>query len=517
MGGPDNDRWWADFVVQEIGRHEYTVEAWVDRLRDVDPRPAEAHRRRPGRTVDLRIGADLVDAAATRADTAGAADDATRLRAWAAALRRRPMPTARRRVLPRTRPRVDGRRAASRPQLRNAIRAGPRGRRRSAARALLRLVRAVPALGVARSAAATARSRDVIARLDVRRRHGLRRALPAADPSRSAGRSARARTTRAARRRDDPGSPWAIGAAEGGHTAVHPELGTLDGLSPRWSTAAASRGIEVALDIAFQASPDHPWVTRAPDVVPQPPRRHDPVRREPAEEVPGHLSRSTSRPTRLARALWRSSATSFVFWIDQGVRIFRVDNPHTKPFPFWEWCIGAIKARPSRGAVPGRGVHAAQGDVPPGQARASASRTRTSRGATRSGSSTEYLTELTTTDVREFFRPNFWPNTPDILHADLQDGGRPDVPGAARARGDAVGATTASTGRPFELVEQHAARAGQRGIPRLREVPAADLGSRATRTACATLIATRQSDARRAIRRSSERRHCGSTRSTTSS
>ena len=138
----------------------------------------------------------------------------------------------------------------------------------------------------------------------------------------------------------DAGSPWAIGAAEGGHTAIHPELGTLEDFRALVA-AAAEHGIEIALDIAFQCSPDHPWVQRAPGVVPaRGPDGYDPVRREPAEEVPGHLPvrlRDARTGRRCGQELEARRAAS---GSTQGVRIFRVDNPHTKAFAFWEWLIG---------------------------------------------------------------------------------------------------------------------------------------------------------------------------------
>ena len=162
----------------------------------------------------------------------------------------------------------------------------------------------------------------------------------------------------------DPGTPWAIGAAEGGHTAVHPELGTLDDFDHLVATRPAS-GIDVALDLAFQCSPDHPWVHEHPEWF-----RHRPD---------GTIRYAENPPKRYEdiypldfetddwRALWEALLGVVEFWIAQGVTVFRVDNPHTKPFAFWEWLIAVGEGDAPRGHLLGRGVHPAQGDVPPGQ------------------------------------------------------------------------------------------------------------------------------------------------------
>ena len=149
-------------------------------------------------------------------------------------------------------------------------------------------------------------------------------------------------------------------------------------------------------------------------MVPPPARRHDPVRREPAEEVPGHL------PVRLrvattGAALWDGLRDVVLFWVEQGVHVFRVDNPHTKPFPFWEWLIARGQARAPRRDLPGRGVHPAEVMHRLAKLGFTQSYTYFTWRNTKH-ELTEYFTELTQTDVREYFRPNFWPNTPDILH-----------------------------------------------------------------------------------------------------
>ena len=222
---------------------------------------------------------------------------------------------------------------------------------------------------------------DVIARLRLRRGPGLRRPLPAADPSRSAARfrkgpnntlDGRRRRSRAARGRS---------AAPRAATRRSTRRSARSRTSARSSTAAATAGIEIALDIAFQASPDHPWVTEHPSGS--------------AHRPDGTIQYAENPPKKYQdiypfdfesedwQGLWRALRDVFAFWIEQGVTVFRVDNPHTKAFAFWEWCIADDQARPSRGALPGRGVHPPKVDVAPGQARVHAVATRTSRGATR--------------------------------------------------------------------------------------------------------------------------------------
>jgi starch synthase (maltosyl-transferring) len=253
----------------------------------------------------------------------------------------------------------------------------------------------------------------------------------------------------------DPGVPWAIGGPEGGHTAVSPELGTLADFDALVA-AARAQDIDIALDIAFQASPDHPWVTehsdwfrKRPDGTIQyaenPPKKYQDI-------YPFDFESSDWR------GLWQALNDVFRFWIGHGVTVFRVDNPHTKAFAFWEWCIADIK-----------------GDHPSVIFLAEAfTRPRPMHRLAKLGFSQSYtyftwrntaaelktyMTELTSLPSADYFRPNFWPNTPDILHADLQHGGR----AAFMAR--AVLAATLSAnwgiyGPAYELMEATPREAG---------------------------------------------------------
>jgi starch synthase (maltosyl-transferring) len=219
---------------------------------------------------------------------------------------------------------------------------------------------------------------------------------------------------------DDPGSPWAIGSAAGGHTAVHPELGTLADFD-RFVSMANRLGVEVALDIAFQASPDHPWVREHPSWF-----RHRPDGSIKYAENPPKKYQDIfplDFESRDWRELWAALRDVFLFWVGHGVRIFRVDNPHTKSFRFWEWCIAQVQHQhPDT-------VFLAEAFTRPAIMRylAKVGFSQSYTYFTWRNTAHElrsYLTELTTTDLQEFMRPNFFANTPDILHEYLQQGGR---------------------------------------------------------------------------------------------
>ncbi|MDO9559682.1 MAG: hypothetical protein Q7I89_08345 [Syntrophales bacterium] len=219
----------------------------------------------------------------------------------------------------------------------------------------------------------------------------------------------------------DPGSPWAIGSADGGHKAVEPSLGALDDFR-QLVKEAGTHGIEIALDIAYQCSPDHPYLTEHPEwfkkrpdgtvqFAENPPKKYEDI-------VPFHFETENWQDLR------EELRSIILFWIEQGVRIFRVDNPHTKPFAFWDWLIKEIKQ-----ACPEVIFLAEAFTRPKVMSRlAKAGFTQSYTYFTWRNTKreiTDYLTELTQTECREYFRPNFWPNTPDILPEFLQYGGPP--------------------------------------------------------------------------------------------
>lgn len=218
----------------------------------------------------------------------------------------------------------------------------------------------------------------------------------------------------------DLGSPWAIGSQEGGHDAIHPELGTLEDFK-QLVVAAQELGIDIALDLAFQCSLDHPylqqhpnWFNWRPDHTIQyaenPPKKYEDI-------VPFNFETDNWKD------LWEELKQIVLYWIDKGIRLFRVDNPHTKPFAFWEWLIGEIKQ-----AYP-EVIFLAEAFT-----RSKIMYHLAKLGFTQSYTYftwrhtkqelIDYMTEITNTEIREYFRPNFWPNTPDILTEELQQGGR---------------------------------------------------------------------------------------------
>jgi len=219
----------------------------------------------------------------------------------------------------------------------------------------------------------------------------------------------------------DPGSPWAIGSEEGGHKSVHPQLGTLAEFR-RLVGRAKEHGLDIALDIAFQCSPDHPyakehpeWFRRRPDgsiqYAENPPKKYEDIYPFDFESVDW-------------RALWDELKSVFVFWVKQGVHIFRVDNPHTKPFRFWEWVIAEVKRD-----YPDVAFLSEAFTRPRLMERLAKSGFTQSytyfAWKTKKDDIRDYFADLTSAPLKDYFRPNAWPNTPDILTEYLVTGGRP--------------------------------------------------------------------------------------------
>jgi starch synthase (maltosyl-transferring) len=252
----------------------------------------------------------------------------------------------------------------------------------------------------------------------------------------------------------DPGSPWAIGDEHGGHDAVHPELGTIDDLKSL-TASAAELGIDIALDFAIQCSADHPWLTEHPEwfhhrpdgtlkYAENPPKRYQDIY-------------NVNWDTADWRGLWDELLRIMLQWVECGVKVFRVDNPHTKPFPFWQWLIGR--------------VHKHDRDVlflAEAFTRRAAMRHLAKIGFSQSYTYftwknsrhelTEYMIELAYSGEQDYFRPNFFANTPDILHEYLQRGGR----GAFEARLVLAATLSPSYGiySGYENIEHIAVREG---------------------------------------------------------
>ncbi len=222
-------------------------------------------------------------------------------------------------------------------------------------------------------------------------------------------------------RSDDPGSPWAIGGEAGGHKSIEPRLGDLDDFRSLLATAHG-HGMEIAMDLSIQCSPDHPWVKEHPEwfrwrpdgtiqFAENPPKKYQDI-------YP--VDFGTDRWPEL----WEELRSVVLFWIEQGVRMFRVDNPHTKPFGFWEWLIGDIKGRFPEVIFLSEAFTRPKIMYRLAKLGFTQSYTYFAWRNTK-WELTEYFRELNETAVHEYFRPNLWPNTPDILTGYMQVGGRP--------------------------------------------------------------------------------------------
>ena len=448
-----NDRWRASFVVAALGTWEYAVCAWVD--------PFQSWRHDFARRVDLddvRIaaasGAGLIEACAGRSDRAA---DAELLRAWSRELAQLAAdPQADVDALKRVGD-DEARAAVARryPDLRHAF-TDPQ----------------TYAVTVERERARFSAWYEFFPRSasDDASRHGTfadcEAWLPYVKhmgfdvlyfpPIHPIGRSRRkGKNNTLDAKADDLGSPWAIGAAEGGHTAILGELGTAADFR-RLVKKATELDIDIALDIAFQCAPDHPWVTEHPDwfkkradgsiqYAENPPKKYQDI-------YPFDFESSDWR------AMWLALAGVFEHWVGEGVSVFRVDNPHTKAYPFWEWVIARVRAlQPevvflSEAFTRPRVMHRLA------KVGFSQSYTYYTWRNTKQ-EITAYFTELSSGPGREYFRPNVWPNTPDILPAALQYGGRP-VFMARVAMAATLAASYGIYGPAYELLEAQALLAG---------------------------------------------------------
>ena len=276
---------------------------------------------------------------------------------------------------------------------------------------------------------------------------------------------------------DDPGSPYAVGGKEGGHDAVHPELGTVDDVRSLCATAR-EHGMDVCMDFAINASADHPWLTEHPEWFH---RRPDGTLKY-AENPPKKYQDiyNVNWESEDWRGLWDEWLRIFLFWVDAGVKVYRVDNPHTKPFLFWEWLIEE--------------VHKVDRDViflAEAFTRRAVMRELAKLGFTQSYTYftwktsrwelMEYVNELAHTEEAEYFRPNFFPVTPDILEAYLVHGGPGRVPRPAGPGRHARAQLRHLLG--LRALRERAGARGLRGVPQLGEVR--DLGAQARRAAAA--------------------------------
>ena len=432
-----NDLWSAAFTVDRLGPWVFTIQAWVDHLDTwcddlrkrlaAQPDPASsdpAKRDLPPQDIPVafNIGAELFDQAAARANGV----DAKQLKSFAALLRGLADKKSAVYEDPLT-PEIEAL-AARYPDLSFASLAGHElqlwvDRERARFSSWYELF--------PRSTAPAARSdqpdpnrhgtfADVELLLPEIAAMGFDIVyLPPIHPIGAAFRKGPNNSVTAGR--DDEGSPWAIGSAEGGHKAIHPKLGTFADFD-HLVAAVHDNGMELALDIAFQVSPDHPWVKEHPEwflhrpdgtiqYAENPPKKYQDI-------YPLNFESSNWQ------ALWDELRSVFQFWIDRGVHVFRVDNPHTKAFAFWEWCIAGLRQRTPEV------IFLAEAFTRPhvmySLAKAGFTQSYTYfTWRTEKSELQTYFEEIAKPPITDFFTPNLWPNTPDILHASLQDGGRP--------------------------------------------------------------------------------------------
>jgi starch synthase (maltosyl-transferring) len=409
-----NDRWRGSFAVSELGRYRYTITAWVDHFKSWQQNLAKRIQANQEVSVEFLVGAKLI------VDASRCAPKSARqkMREWASTLESE-------QIAEKVKVQValgaeltefmnkypDRRFAATYPKELVVMVDREKARFSTWYEMFPRSCALEPGRHgtfkdcEARLSYVTAMGFDVlyfppIHPIGHTNRKG-RNNNPVADP-------------------DDPGTPWAIGSEDGGHKSIHPELGTLEGFQ-RLVAKAREYDIEIALDIAFQCSPDHPYVKEYPEwfrwrpdntvqYAENPPKKYEDI--YPFDFQTGKW-----------QELWEELKSIVLFWIEQGIRIFRVDNPHTKPFSFWEWLIADVKM-----AYPDVILFSEAFTRPKVMYRlAKLGFTQSYTYFTWRNTKREliqYFTELAQTEVREFFQPNLWPNTPDILNEYLQFDGR---------------------------------------------------------------------------------------------
>jgi starch synthase (maltosyl-transferring) len=436
-----NDRWRGEFTVTELGRYCYTVEAWIDRFetwrRDLEKRISASQDV----SVDLLIGADLIERASARAIP----EDTRVVQDWAQRLRENTGNES-------------GAVIALDSELRQLISHYPE---RDFA---TRYDQQLPVI-VEREKARFSTWYELFPRSCSPQpgRHGTLRDceewlpyvasmgfdviyLPPIHPIGKTFRKGKNNSVSA--QPDDVGSPWAIGSAEGGHKSIHPDLGTLQDFG-RFLSKAADHGLEVALDIALQCSPDHPYVQQHPEWFSTRPDGTIQYAENPPKKYQDIYPFDFESPQ--WRELWQELKSVFVFWIEQGVRIFRVDNPHTKSLAFWEWVIGEIKAQHPDVLFLAEAFTRPNVMYRLAKLGFSQSYTYFTWRNTKP-ELTDYFNELTNTQVLEYFRPNLWPNTPDILPEFLQVGGHPSFV-VRLILAATLGASYGIYGPAFELCE----------------------------------------------------------------
>lgn len=444
-----NDRWRGEFTVTQLGRYLYTLQAWTDPFKTWQRDLTKKAEAGTAAAIDLRVGASLIEQGVRRARGA----DAERLRTFATLLRRNDRPvdetleTAIDAELAELMERYPDKGLATRYQKELIVTVDRERARFSTWYEMF-----------PRSCAGEAGRHGTFADCEARLGYVASMGFDVLylPPIHPIGRTHRkGRNNSPAAGPDDPGSPWAIGSEEGGHKAIHPALGTLADFR-RLLGKAREHGLEVALDLAYHCSPDHPYVKEHPEwfrwrpdgtlqYAENPPKKYEDI-------YPFDFE------TDRWQALWEELKSIVDYWIEQGVRIFRVDNPHTKSLRFWEWLIDDVKKRHPEVIFLSEAF--TRPKVMQRLAKIGFTQSYTYfTWRTTKRELTEYFTELAHTEMRDYFRPNLWPNTPDILPDHLQSGGRPAF--LARL---VLAATLAANygvyGPAFELLESRAREPG---------------------------------------------------------
>ena len=443
-----NDRWRMDFRVDEPGRYRYALQAWVDPFKTWRRDLITRIKAGLDISVDLLVGASLLKEASRRAS----AQDAGLLLSWVD-------------ILTTPASMKEATRAADDKALTLLMQ---RYSSRDHATAYDKNLSVVVDREKARYStwyemfprsrwtddAQPGTLKDCVSRLSYIAAMGFDVLyLPPIHPIGRTHRKGKNNAIQAAA--DDPGSPWAIGAAEGGHKSVHPQLGTLEDFR-NLVRKCAECGLEIALDLAFQCSRDHPYVKEHPEFfrmrpdgtvqyAENPPKKYEDI--YPFDFESEHWPQ-----------LWEELLGIVNFWVSHGVRIFRVDNPHTKSVAFWEWLITNVKAENPDVLFLSEAFTRPKVMYVLAKLGFTQSYTyftwRNTKLELR-----EYFTELTQTPVSEFFRPNLWPNTPDILPEFLQSGGRPAFM-IRLVLAATLGASYGIYGPAYELCENRAREVG---------------------------------------------------------
>jgi len=431
-----NDRWAGEFPVTELGRYVFTIEAWVDHFETWSRQLAKRIAAGQDVKVELELGARMLEAAAARAD--GQTPDAARLLAMSKSLRAGKSKD------------LDGQASALMRRYADRSLATHLGRE---VEVLVEPVRARFSSWFELFPRSTGTLKDVEKLLpDVAEMGFDVLYMPPIHPI---GLAHRKGANNGPAQKGEPGSPWAIGSEEGGHKAIHRDLGTLVDFQ-RLVKSAKALGVDVALDIAFQCSPDHPytrehpeWFKHRPDGTIQyaenPPKKYEDI-------YPFDFE------TEQWRELWSELLSVFVYWAEQGVRVFRVDNPHTKPFAFWEWTIGELRRKYPDVILLSEAF--TRPKVMYRLAKLGFSQSYTYFAWRNTAYELyQYFSEITRPPISEFLRANLWPNTPDILTEYLQTGGKP----AFQARlilAATLGASYGIYGPPFLALEGRALKPG---------------------------------------------------------